>query len=433
MVDRPSAPSSPEGVPAGQNPVRLFRSRSFTGLWTGGFASSLGASVASVAFAWLVFASRHEALDVTLLGIATFAPGLGIGLLGGALADRYARRRMMVLSDLVRGVAVGLLALFLVLRGFDLLLVVATAAIVSAMGALFEPASNALLPQLVPGDDLPDANGLLDAGETAGGFVGTALGGVLIVLVGVATDFSLNALTYVLSAAMIAFVVLPPSARPSPRPRAPPGSLLADVREGLAYVRGQAALLWTIVSSLGANFFLAIYGTYEVVYAVSFLRAGPAVYGILAAMNGVGFGAGALLAGRLGTVRRAGLACIATWSVGGLLIVELAFVRSVPNAVAVFAAVGVLLGLGNTTYQSYVQRIVPEALLGRFFSIDQVGGYATTPLGQIAGGVLLLVVGVPSTYLVIGAGAFACSVALVLSREVRRLAYPPLPVERRAM
>jgi len=433
MPDRP-LPSGSEGAsPGTRNPLRLFRSRNFAGLWTGSLTSSVGASVASVAFAWLVYASRHEALEVTLLGISNFAPGLVLGLLAGALADRYARRGMMILADVVRGIAVALLALFLVVQGFDLVVVLGTAIVVSGMGALFGPASDALLPQLVPGEDLADANGLLGSGATAGSFVGTALGGVLIAVVGVASDFSLNALTYVVSAAMIAFVVLPPAPRSASPEHPRHGPLLVDVREGFAYVRRHSALLWTIVSSLGANFFLAIYGTYEVVYVVAYLHAGPTVYGLLAAMNGVGFGVGSLLAGRLGTVRRAGLAAIATWSAGGLLIAELALVRSVPNALVVFVTVGALLGLGNTTYLSCVQRTVPEALLGRFFSIDEVGAYATTPLGQVVGGVLLVVVGVPATYVAIGLGAFGCSIALLLSRDVRRLAYPPLPAQRRAM
>lgn len=417
------APATP-AVPA--SPLRPFRSRSFGGLWTGTVASNLGAAVASVAFSWFVYATTHAALDVTLLGVSNFAPGLVVGLLAGALADRYERRRLMIAADVVRAVAVAGLAAFLVLRGFDLAVIVGIVAVVSAMGAMFRPASNALLPQLLPGDQLADANGLLFAGMTAGSFVGSAVGGVLIVLVGAATDFSLNALTYVVSAAMIAFVVLPPARRPVVGRPAPRRSLLGEVREGLAYVRGQAALLWTILGSLGANFFLAIYGTYEVVYVLAFLKAGAAVFGILAAVNGVGFGVGSLLPGRLGLVRRAGLTYIVTWAAAGLLVTELAVVRSVPNAVVVFAVVGALGGLGNTTYLACVQRIVPEALLGRFFSIDEVGSFAVIPLGQVAGGVLLTLVGVPVTYVVVGLGAFACTVTMVLSRSVRRLAYPPL-------
>jgi MFS family permease len=431
MVEVP-LPAEPAPVSAAK-PLHVFRSRSFRGLWSGTLASSLGASVASVTFAWLVYASTHAALDVTLLGISNFAPGLVVGLLAGALADRYERRRMMIVADLVRAGAVGALALFLVLRGFDLVAILGIVLVVSAMGAMFRPASNALLPQILPGEQLADANGLLVSGMTAGSFVGSAVGGLLIVLVGAATDFSLNALTYVVSAAMIAFVVLPPARRPAPPERPARGSLLGEVREGMAYVRSQPALLWTIVGSLGANFFLAIYGTYEVVYVLSFLHAGAAVYGVLAAANGVGFGVGSLIVGRLRLVRRAGVAYIATWAVAGLLVTELAFVRSVPNALVVFGAVGVLGGLGNTTYLACVQRIVPEALLGRFFSIDEVGSFAVIPLGQVAGGVLLTLVGVPVTYVVAGLGAFACTATLVLSRSVRRLAYPPLPAEPRAM
>jgi MFS family permease len=417
----------PEVPSSAGHPLRPFRSRSFAGLWTGTLASSLGASVASVAFSWFVYSTTHAALAVTLLGVANFAPGLLVGLLAGALADRYERRRMMIAADVVRALAVAGLAVYLVLRGFDLVVIVATVVVVSAMGALFRPASNALLPQILLGEELADANGLLFSGMTAGGFVGSALGGLLIVLVGAATDFSLNALTYVVSAAMIAFVVLPPARRAGAAAEPARGSLLGEVREGLAYVRSQPALLWTIVGSLGANFFLAVYGTYEVVYVLTFLRAGAAVYGIAAAMNGVGFGLGSLSAGRLGAVRRAGLVYVASWAVGGLLVTELAFVRSVPNTLAVFLVVGTLGGLGNTTYLACVQRIVPGALQGRFFSIDEVGSFAVIPLGQIAGGVLLTTVGIPVTYVVAGLGSFGCTATLLLSRSVRRLAYPPRP------
>ncbi len=426
----PAAPL-PAAEPA-SNPLRPFRSRSFAGLWTGTVASNLGAAVASVAFSWFVYATTRNPLDVTLLGVSNFAPGLAVGLLAGALADRYERRRLMIAADLVRAVAVAALAGFLVLRGFDLAVVLTIVLVVSGMSALFRPASNALLPQILPGEWLADANVLLFSGMTAGSFVGSAVGGVLIVLVGAATDFSLNALTYVVSAAMIAFVVLPPARRAPTAAVATRRSLFGDVREGLAYVRSQPALLWTIVGSLGANFFLAIYGTYEVVYVVGFLHAGAATFGVIAAANGTGFGLGSLLPGRLGLVRRAGLVYAVSWAIGGVLITELALVRSIPNTFVVFAVVGLLGGLGNTTYLACVQRIVPEALLGRFFSIDEVGSFAVIPLGQIAGGVLLTVLGIPVTYAIVGAGAFACSATLLLSRNVRRLAYPP-PAEPRAM
>jgi len=420
------APPPTEARPAASSPRRLFRSRSYSGLWTGSTASTLGASVAAVAFSWFVYSTTHEALAITLLGLSNFAPGLVVGLLAGALADRYERRRLMILADVVRAAGVGGLAVFLYLRGFDLLVILGIAAVVSALGALFRPASNALLPQLLPGEDLADANGFLQAGMTAGQFLGSAVGGLLIVAVGAATDFSLNALTYVLSAAMIAFVVLPPARRPAPPPAAEaPRSLLGEVGEGFRYVRGQPALLYTILSSLGSNFFMAIYGTYEVVYALSFLRAGAAVYGVLAAMTGVGFGLGSLLAGRIGAVRRAGVVTILSWSVGAGLIAETGLVRSVPNALVVFAVVGALLGLGNTAYLACVQRVVPEALLGRFFSIDEVVSFAIIPLGTIAGGLLLTTIGVGPTYVLCGIGGFACTAPLALSRSVRRLAYPP--------
>ncbi|MGI0130197.1 MAG: MFS transporter [Thermoplasmata archaeon] len=419
------APIEPDHPPSSASPTRLFRSRSYRGLWTGTFASSLGASVAGVTFAWLVFSSTHNALAVTVLGVSNFVPSLSIGLIAGALADRYERRRLMIVADVVRAGAVGLLALSLVLLGFSLLLTLVVVLVVSAMGALFRPASNALLPQILPGDDLADANGLLLTGMTGGAFFGSAVAGLLIVTVGVASDFSLNALTYVVSAAMVAFVVLPPVRRTSAPAARDRLSLLAEVREGLAYVRGVPALLYTILASLVANFFLAFFFIYLVIFVPEVLHGDSVVFGLLVAANSIGYGIGALAVGRLGAVRHTGLVYIFGWAVVGLLIVELPLVPSSAAALASVSAIGVLSGIANTTYTACVQRTVPGELLGRFFSIDEVGSFAVIPLGQVAGGLLIVSVGISPVFLLAGAGTAASAIVLLFSREARRLAYPP--------
>jgi predicted MFS family arabinose efflux permease len=385
-----------------------------------------------VALSWIVFSQTHDAIDVTFLGLANFVPGLVIGLLAGVMADRFDRRGLMLRADLVRAAAIGALAVLLVVRGFDLLTVLVAVAVVSALSAVFRPASNAILPTLVPGSDLADANGLLFSGQTLGNFAGSAIGGVFVVTVGAVGGFSLNAFTYAISAAMIFLLVVPRSTAPAgtgtPGPKP---SYLADLSEGFRFVRSRPALLWTILASLVANFFLAFYLLYLVVFVPNGVHAGATVYGIAVALSAIGFGAGSLVVGRWGLVRRAGWTYILGWTAAGVVLLLLGLFPSVPFLLVATPAFGVLGGVGNTAYLTCVQRIVPGPMLGRFFAIDEVASFAVIPLGQVVGGILVVMSGVVTTFVVAGVGTTVSAAVLLLSREARELSdvLPPPPTD----
>ncbi len=391
-------------------------------LWTGSTASSLGAATTTVALSWVVFSQTHNAIDITLLGLVNFVPGLVIGLLAGVLADRYDRRLLMLRADVIRAVAIGALALLLVLRGFDLVTVLVAVAVVAALSAVFRPASNAILPTLLSGGDLADANGLLLSGQTLGGFLGSAVGGLLVVTIGAAGGFSLNAFTYAISATMIFFLVVPRSGgSAAPGGSLPKPSYLDDLREGFQFVRSRPALLWTILASLVANFFLAFYLLYLVVFVPDGVHAGAAIFGLSVGFSAIGFGAGSLLVGRFGFVRRAGWTYILGWTGAGVVLLVLGLFPSVPLLLFATPAFGLLGGIGNTTYLTCVQRIVPGPMLGRFLAIDEVASFAVIPLGQVVGGVLIVMAGVDATFVLAGVGTTLSAAVLVFSRQAREL------------
>lgn len=334
----------------------------------------------------------------------------------------------MLRADLIRAAAIGALAVLLVLRGFDLLTIVVAVAVVSALSAVFRPASNAILPTLFDGSDLADANGLLLSGQTFGGFAGSAVGGLLVVTIGAVGGFSLNAFTYAISATMIFFLVVPRSnaraASPAPGPKP---SYLDDLWEGFRFVRSRPALLWTILASCVANFFLAFYLLYLVVFVPDGVHAGAAIFGLSVGLSAIGFGAGSLVVGRFGFVRRAGWTYILGWTGAGVVLLLLALFPSVPLLLVATPAFGVLGGIGNTTYLTCVQRIVPGPMLGRFFAIDEVASFAVIPLGQIVGGILVVMAGIDATFVVAGVGTTVSTALLVLSRDARELSDSPGP------
>jgi MFS family permease len=401
------------------NPLRVLGHRSFRLLWIGSIVSSLGTAIGNVVFTWVVFTTSRSPIYVALLGVVGFLPSVVFGLLAGALVDRVDRRRLMLACDVARLVALGGLAAYTLIFGVNIIALLGAAFLVATFSTLFRPATNAAIPRLLPESDFTDGNGLLMAGNTVATFVGSPIGGILVITVGVVAGLLANALTYGFSGAMIFLMIIPSLARKGVDPSAPRPSLLSEVREGVRYLRSQKALLWITLSGMVANFFLSLFFAFTVIYASVQLHQGAAGFGILLAAGAAGWGIGGILPGRIGTVRAPGLWYAGAWSAAGLVIVAIGLVRDLPSATILSLAFGILGGLGLTTFFASVQREVPPQLLGRYFATDEAGSFAMIPAGQIVGGVLILSIGIGSTYILAGVGSFICSGVLLLVPSVR--------------
>ena len=409
------------------NPLRVLRHRSFRLLWVGSVVSSVGTAIGGVVFTWVVFVTSHSAVYVALLGVVGFLPSVLFGLLAGALVDRTDRRLLMLGCDVARLVALGSLAIYTLFFGVNLVALLAAAGIVATFSTVFRPATNAAIPRLVPESEFTDSNGLLMAGSTVAGFVGSPIGGFLVITVGVVGGLLVNALTFGFSGAMIFLMVIPALANSDAAPGASRTSLLTEVREGMRYLRSQKPLLWITLSGMVANFFLSLFFAFIVIYASVQLHESATGFGILLAAGAAGWGIGAILPGRIGTEQAPALWYSAAWTTAGLVIIAIGLVRDLPSASLLSLAFGILGGIGNTTFFAAVQRQVPPHLLGRYFATDEAGSFAMIPAGQVAGGVLILAFGIGATYVLAGIGAFLCSGLLLLIPSVRAWGRPADP------
>jgi predicted MFS family arabinose efflux permease len=373
----------------------------------------------SVILTWLIFARTHSTLAVTALGVVGFLPTLTVGVFAGALIDRYDRRRLMILADVGRAVATGALAVYVAWFGFDLLLVLAVVFAVAALSSVFRPASNALLPSLLDRGDIQGGNGLLQAGTTVAMFAGSPLGGVVLIVAGAALGLIYNAATFAISAALLAAMALPAwrAMSPSSGPTAP--SLLSNVRDGFRFLLGQTGLLTITLASMAANFFTAWIFAYIVVFAAVVLHAGPAAFGILLGFETLGFGIGSLLAGPLRTERAPGTWFGLGWFLSGICLFGLVWFPTVPVDAALLLGSGLFGGIGNTTWLSGAQRTVPDEYLGRYFATDEAGSFAMIPAGTVAGGLLILALGVSTTFVLAAIGILAANLFLLVHPAVR--------------
>jgi predicted MFS family arabinose efflux permease len=400
--------------------LTLLRNRNFSLLWIGTLVSASGFYVGNVVIEWFIFASTHKPLFLTVLGIVEFVPTLTIGVIAGALVDRYDRRRLMIMSDLARAVTMAALAAYVLTVGFSLPVILVAVLVTAAFGTIFSPSSSAILPSLIGKDELQSGNGLLQGGITVSGFIGSPLGGALILLVGVGAGLIYNSITFAISALMIGLLMVPPTLRRRAGDSAArEASLLSEVKAGLNFLRTQHALLILTLVGMVLNFF-SFYLLYFVVYSTDVLHGGPGIFGLLVGAQSAGYAAGALLLiGRLRIDRRPGIWIPLLWGLEGLPLITLILVPIAPVAIASVTVLGVLSALVGVTFVSVVQKRVPDEFLGRYFATDQAGSYAMIPAGLAVGGVLIVTFGIEFAFLLAGVGTLVTGLAVLLSREVR--------------
>jgi MFS family permease len=401
----------------------LLRQSAYLRVFTAGLASVAGSAIAGVCLVWLVYAETASALDVALLGTSGLVASVVFSVFGGAWVDRYDRRRLMILADLSRALALGLLSVDLFLRGFDLVPILAAAATVGAFTVIFNPAEQALIPSIVAPHLVADANGLVRSSRSILQFVGASVAGGLIATVGARAGIVANALTFVVSGLLLLGMRV---ARPPPAARGRPGAagFLAEVAAGFAWLRRASGFLQLTLSATVFNFCSSIVGTFLVVFATVVLHGSALVFALLLAAEVAGAAIGSLLVGRTGAVRWAGKAWVVPYgatSAAVLLLVVL--VPSVPTALGALFLLGALGGFAGTAWLTAAQLLVPPEMQGRYFGIDNLGSVAIIPAAQIGGALLITAYGVRDAYLAAGVVWLVAGLAFLAPRALWRLGY----------
>ena len=175
----------------------VFRRRSFTLLWTGQFVSTVGDALLIAGAGILIFQRTNSALGVGLMAAATVAPALVVGLIAGVAVDRFDRRRIMLVADLLRAAIVILIP---VLIRFDLVFLYLLVAASAAVSEFFSPALDATLPEIAPDEELGAANSLMAISSFGSTAVGFAAGGLIAAMGDVQWAFVLDAVSFAFSA-----------------------------------------------------------------------------------------------------------------------------------------------------------------------------------------------------------------------------------------
>ncbi|MFJ1807038.1 MULTISPECIES: MFS transporter [unclassified Streptomyces] len=392
----------------------LRHDRQFVLLASARIISVLGNGFARVALAFAVLALPGAGPGRLSLVVACQAvPQLVLILVGGVIADRMSRSRLMAVADVLGAGAYGGLAAMVLTGPAPLLGMCLLAVAAGTATALFAPAMDGIVPLIVPADRLQQANGLLRVGTNSSLLLGLALSGVTVALVGPGWALAMNAASFVVSAALTAR--LRTATRPPKK-----SSGWADLREGW-HEFSSRQWLWVVVVQ------------YAIVVAA--LNANVGVLGPLTAEQHLG-GARAwsliVAAQALGTVAGAGLAARVRVERPILVAVLATFPAAVPIALlgvrapvwliaaAMFGA-GVSSDVFGVLWATTVQRAIPEEVLSRVSSYDWFGSLALAPLGLLAAGPVAAAVGTGHALVGCAALVTLASASALLSPQVRTL------------
>lgn len=365
--------------------------------------SLIGDGFFMVAIAWQVFELWNSPTALAVVGVAETLAIIGFVLIGGVVADRFERRRVLMLSSALRGVAVAVLGALAVTEALELWHVFVLAAFFGAGQAFQGPAASAIVPDLVPKHLLVEANSLSQfVRQAAFAFVGPALGGFVVHSFGAGSAFLIDAGTFVFAIATLLLLHPQPAAAVSEERT----SMRRDIVEGLAYVRRHVWLWGTLGWALGALFL--VYGPWTVLlpYLVKNELGGDAGdLGLVFAAGGLSAILLSLVVGQLGIPRRHITFMYGLWFIGSIQIAAYALADMPWQAMAIAFAGEGCWAAGVIVWVTLMQRVVPSELLGRVKSVDWLLSFGLAPLSFAVTGPLAGWLGVKPVLVIAGAGA----------------------------
>lgn len=357
-----------------------LRHRNYRLLWVGTLISSSGDWMDQIALNWLMYALTNSPVYLGLLNFCRLAPILVFTLIGGVVADRVERRRLMFTTQSVAMVLALVLAVLVSTGVVQVWMVLLIAAGRGIMLSFNMPARQSLISELVPAEDLMNAIALNSATLNLTRVIGPAIGGGLIATVGVAGAFYLNAASFLAvlyGLAMMRFPERPPRRRKA--------GILTELAGGICYLRGQPALRTVVILALLPMVFGMPYMTMLTVFAKDVLAVGGGGLGLLTACSGAGAMLGALTVASLRGTRRRGRLMLAGLVGFGLSLLVFSSSPWLWLSLPALMAVGASQQVYNATNNTLIQVYVDEEYRGRVTSTLFLNR-GMVPLGTILAG-----------------------------------------------
>jgi MFS family permease len=359
-----------------------LRHRNFRLYWFGMLVAIIGYQIQMLAVGWLVYQLTNSPAMLGAVSLTQAIPTIGLTLFGGVVADRMDRRRLLLATQTINGLLLFVLATLVATGTVQLWHIFAVAFGLGVVNAFDQPARLALVPHLVPREDLMNAIAMGSVIWQSARIVGPSIAGLLIAASGIAACFYVTAFGFLVMVAAVWAVRVPPVTPP-----ADGRSAFQNLREGVAYVVKTPIFSTLIALTFFNSIFGMSYWSMMPVFARDLLDVGSRGYGFLAGASGVGALLGTLIVASLGNTRKKGWLMLGGAAAFGSFVFLFAISRVYPISLSLIFFMGAVNSIYMTTVNTLLQSLVPDALRGRVMSIYSLT-YSLVPFGAfLAGGI----------------------------------------------
>ena len=395
---------------------KAFHYRDFRLMWIGACTSSIGTWMQIVAQSWLIYRLSHSAF---LLGLDQFLGGIPIfmfSLVGGVVADRVERRKILLVSQYIQMASAAILTILVatgVVHVWHILCLSFVSGLAQAFGG---PAYQALIPTLVDREDMPNAIALNSIQFNTAVTIGPALAGLALAKLGETWCFGLNALSFlapIVSLSLITTRFLPQKTTES---------VMTSLKQGISFIRAQNSMEALTILAFCMTTLAMPLRTYFPVFVKDIFHRGPETYGTLLSLMGVGSICGSLMVAAKGNMRNKGRFALSTLIWLGIGISGFSLSRSLPLSYTMLLIAGASMMAVFATVTSLVQLITTNEMRGRVMSVYNTAFRGGMPTGNLLSGWLVprftapVVLGVNGSLLILVALYF-----LVVQRRVAAL------------
>ncbi|HKF03829.1 MAG TPA: MFS transporter [Candidatus Sulfotelmatobacter sp.] len=362
---------------------KAFQYRDFRLMWIGACTSSIGTWMQIVAQGWLIYRLSHSSF---LLGLDQFLAGLPIflfTLIGGVVADRFERRKILLVSQYIQMASAGILTVLVglgVVHVWQILCLSFVSGLAQAFGG---PAYQALIPTLVEREDMPNAIALNSIQFNLAVTVGPALAGITLARLGEKWCFGLNAVSFLAPIISLSLI----SARFMPEVTSE--SMMNSLKQGFRFIWHHGSMVGLIILAFLMTFLSMPMRTYIPVFVKDIFHRGPETYGNLLSLMGVGSIFGSLGVASLGNISRKGRFALSMLVILGAGIAGFSLSKMLPVSYGMLVVVGASMMAVFATVTSLVQLIITNEMRGRVMSVYNFAFRGGMPMGNLVSGWLV--------------------------------------------
>ncbi len=369
-----------------------MNNRSLKSLWNrdyllllqGNFVSAFGDIIYEIALGFWVLAETGSTGIMGTVMAVTVLPRTILSPFAGTIADRVSRKQLIVLADLVRGAAVGGIAVAAIMDCLALWMLFAAGIIIGICAAFFSPAVNSALPDIVPKHQIIRANSGFSMVHTASGIAGNAVGGIMYHIVGAPVLFAANSISFILSAISESFINLKPHKK-----KETTSSAWSDMIKGIRYIRINHGILNLFFLIAVINFFSSSSNILILPLFRKTPELGPTGYGIVMAGFTFGMFSGFSFMSLLQIKAIFRYKLFIILAIAHLIcMLYFPFLKNLFLMTLIYAFYGFVMGINNTIMMGSLQISVPREKLGRIFGFMGMLSGGLTPIGMAAGGII---------------------------------------------